>query len=236
MAHLDAIAKFLVKMRLINVFHGIDRFLFGEKLTILAYHNLTDLDPDAFGYDFNNVSGSSGQFARQLDLLNNSFDILTFTELHTKVQSRKFIRRALIITFDDGYSSFERIALPHLTRLGIKAVVFLPTSYVGSDKLFWWDELCFILKEIGIETFYNDAFSKFFCGIADLEFFINADDFENGVRYILRFLKKQKETERDDFLQFLRDMVPRPVHVDPAPDTVSVMTWDGVVHCSQFGI
>lgn len=35
------------------------------------------------------------------------------------------------LTFDDGYQSFERVAMPLLARYGMTGTVFVPTAYVG---------------------------------------------------------------------------------------------------------
>jgi peptidoglycan/xylan/chitin deacetylase (PgdA/CDA1 family) len=49
---------------------------------------------------------------------------------------------ALLITFDDGYRDFEQHAWPVLRRLGLPAVLFVPTAYPDApDRAFWWDRL-----------------------------------------------------------------------------------------------
>jgi peptidoglycan/xylan/chitin deacetylase (PgdA/CDA1 family) len=51
-------------------------------------------------------------------------------------------RRALVITFDDGYRCFLDTAMPVLRRLGLPVTIFVPTGFPDEPgKLFWWDEL-----------------------------------------------------------------------------------------------
>jgi len=45
--------------------------------------------------------------------------------------------RSLLLTFDDGYASFVRTALPQLQMLGYPAVLFVPTDHVGGTNA--WD-------------------------------------------------------------------------------------------------
>ncbi len=51
-------------------------------------------------------------------------------------------RRALILTFDDGYRCFAETAMPVLRRLGLPVTLFVATTLTGSPAgLFWWDTL-----------------------------------------------------------------------------------------------
>jgi peptidoglycan/xylan/chitin deacetylase (PgdA/CDA1 family) len=50
-------------------------------------------------------------------------------------------RRAIVVTFDDGYADNLSNATPLLERFHIPATVFVTSGYVGSRREFWWDEL-----------------------------------------------------------------------------------------------
>lgn len=45
-------------------------------------------------------------------------------------------RRAVLLTFDDGYRSLRDVALPWLRRFGYPAVVFVPTNFIGGYNAF----------------------------------------------------------------------------------------------------
>jgi peptidoglycan/xylan/chitin deacetylase (PgdA/CDA1 family) len=45
------------------------------------------------------------------------------------------------VTLDDGYEDNFRVAAPILRRLGVSATFFVVSDYVGSDRLFWWEQL-----------------------------------------------------------------------------------------------
>lgn len=47
--------------------------------------------------------------------------------------------RTLVVTFDDAYRSVMEHAFPILSRLGIPATVFAPTSFIGSDQPMSWE-------------------------------------------------------------------------------------------------
>jgi peptidoglycan/xylan/chitin deacetylase (PgdA/CDA1 family) len=46
-------------------------------------------------------------------------------------------KRRLVVSFDDGYASMATLAAPVLARLGVPGTLFVPTDYVGSDRLVW---------------------------------------------------------------------------------------------------
>jgi peptidoglycan/xylan/chitin deacetylase (PgdA/CDA1 family) len=56
-------------------------------------------------------------------------------------RQRRIPRRAVVITFDDGYADNLHNATPLLERQGVPATFFLSSGYVGQDQEFWWDEL-----------------------------------------------------------------------------------------------
>lgn len=58
-------------------------------------------------------------------------------------------RRAIALTFDDGYADNLHRAKPLLERYEIPATVFVATGYLGQNREFWWDELERLLLQPG---------------------------------------------------------------------------------------
>jgi peptidoglycan/xylan/chitin deacetylase (PgdA/CDA1 family) len=50
------------------------------------------------------------------------------------------------VTFDDGYRDNLTLAAPVLSRLGIGATLFVNTDYIGTQRLFWWEQLGELLR------------------------------------------------------------------------------------------
>src|SRR5436305_2720283 len=73
------------------------------------------------------------RFARQLESLASAG--WTFVDANTLIRAiageRQLPRRAVLVTFDDGYEDFLDSALPELTRRRIPAVVFVVAGRIG---------------------------------------------------------------------------------------------------------
>lgn len=50
------------------------------------------------------------------------------------------------VTLDDGYEDNFRIAAPILRRLDVSATFFVVSDYVGTDRLFWWEQLAEMMR------------------------------------------------------------------------------------------
>jgi len=55
-------------------------------------------------------------------------------------------RNRFAVTFDDGLEDNYTVAAPILKRLGVPAAFYVVSEYVGTDKIFWWERLAFILR------------------------------------------------------------------------------------------
>ena len=102
-------------------------------MRILTYHSVGDYSaPDAA-----RTVVSAGQFEKQCRLL----ALLgcrgtTLTEA-LGIRTGRGDRRAVAITFDDGYADNLHNAAPVLARFGFKATCFIVANYVGGFN--WWD-------------------------------------------------------------------------------------------------
>jgi peptidoglycan/xylan/chitin deacetylase (PgdA/CDA1 family) len=69
-------------------------------------------------------------------------DFLEFNAL-----KRQLPKRAVVLTFDDGYRSFLQYAHPLLKELGFTATLFVYTDYVGSRNAVSWEDLRGLQRE-----------------------------------------------------------------------------------------
>jgi peptidoglycan/xylan/chitin deacetylase (PgdA/CDA1 family) len=80
-------------------------------------------------------------FAEQLDVLAQRRQVISLQSLTQALRQGRLPRRAVVITFDDGYADNLLTAKPLLEKHHLPATVFVATGYIGDRREFWWDEL-----------------------------------------------------------------------------------------------
>lgn len=123
-----------------GTFERLKSRLFSGAL-ILLYHRVVDLpgDPQL-------LSVTPDHFEEHLEVLRRAFCPMRLGALG----SGKFPKRAVVVTFDDGYADNLIHAKRLLERFDIPAAVFVATGYTDSPKEFWWDDLERLLLLPGI--------------------------------------------------------------------------------------
>jgi len=111
-------------------------------LTILTYHHVDEPGPD-YAFDPEVADVTPAQFRRHLDVLRRHFNVIGVDELCAALDGEPLPPNPAMITFDDGYRSCLEVALPALHDAGLRAVFFIPTTFVTERRLFWWERLAY---------------------------------------------------------------------------------------------
>jgi peptidoglycan/xylan/chitin deacetylase (PgdA/CDA1 family)/GT2 family glycosyltransferase len=134
--------------RLLGVFMGLRtteyrrgardsrRALSSGRAVVLAYHAISDLSHDARLAQY---GVAAKRFAEQLDALSKQG--CAFIELEDLLRAldgrQRLPRRAILLSFDDGYADLLSDAVPILSARGIPALVFAVSGLVGDTNQ--WD-------------------------------------------------------------------------------------------------
>lgn len=113
-------------------------------LSILTYHHVCDPEP-AYRFDPDVADVGPAQFRRQMTLVKKHFNVIGVEQLLAGLDGKKLPPNPCLITFDDGYLSNLDVALPVLRDLGLTAVFFIATSFVGERRLYWWDRIAYVV-------------------------------------------------------------------------------------------
>jgi peptidoglycan/xylan/chitin deacetylase (PgdA/CDA1 family) len=116
-----------------------------RNLIILNYHRIGNADETTF--DSGVFSATAEQFNSQISYLKRRFHISTLEEVFTMMGGDAPRGTSVLITFDDGYVDNYTLAFPILRTHGVQAVFFLPTAFIGTGKLPWWDTIAYIIKQ-----------------------------------------------------------------------------------------
>ena len=104
-----------------------------SQVQILAYHRIV---ADIAQAERTSIAGlviSAATFARQLELVREAYEILSLDEALAVLRGERQVgRAAAVITIDDGYRDVYEQAWPVLRRMGLPAVVYVPTALIGT--------------------------------------------------------------------------------------------------------
>lgn len=103
---------------------------------VLCYHRVGGPRPDPAQLDV-----SAAHFAAHLAILRAQASPLSLAEFERRRRAGTLPKRAVAVTFDDGYADNLHTALPLLEQARVPAEVFIVTGAVGSDAEFWWDDV-----------------------------------------------------------------------------------------------
>jgi sugar transferase (PEP-CTERM/EpsH1 system associated) len=124
------------------------RWLSGtNRLTIVGYHRVLPLY-EAMHYPFQAMVMPKDLFEAQIAHLAKNYCPMSISDAIRLLRAGKLPRRALIVTFDDGYHDNYEHAYPILRRFQVPASFFVVTDFVDGKTGLWWDEVAGRIEQI----------------------------------------------------------------------------------------
>jgi peptidoglycan/xylan/chitin deacetylase (PgdA/CDA1 family) len=137
------VAGFTNQLGLLDGYRVVRSCLVKSQVAILMYHRVEQQkNPWFFPYSI-----TISDFENQLIYLVKHYSILSLNELVSHIYEQKPLpKKAVVITFDDGYKDNYLYAYPILKKYALPATVFLTTGHIGRGELFWWDKISYVLQ------------------------------------------------------------------------------------------
>jgi peptidoglycan/xylan/chitin deacetylase (PgdA/CDA1 family) len=107
---------------------------------ILMYHRIADDAIDPW-----RLCVSPVRFAAQMEWIGRHRRPMRLRELVDALAQGRCPRKAVVVSFDDGYRDNLQAALPVLERCEVPATVFCTAGAIGDEQGFWWDRLAALL-------------------------------------------------------------------------------------------
>jgi peptidoglycan/xylan/chitin deacetylase (PgdA/CDA1 family) len=118
-------------------------------LTVLTYHRIAHPGADLL-YD-PVISATPESFRAQVDWLFHRVRLLTLDEVIAQIETRTPWREpVMLITFDDAYRDNFDQAVPILRARKVPATFFVPTAFLDSPRLPWWDHVACVIKQTAV--------------------------------------------------------------------------------------
>lgn len=137
---MEALLKQGIELGLVGL--GADRLArrwHRDHTLILAYHNIVPEGRSRVGD--RSLHMPQAEFARQLDLLGDTHELVPLSSLNNSTDSRNSagLPRAAI-TFDDAYRGALTAGVEELRERGVPATIFVAPGLLDHEA-FWWDRL-----------------------------------------------------------------------------------------------
>jgi peptidoglycan/xylan/chitin deacetylase (PgdA/CDA1 family) len=146
------------------------------------YHRIGEAQETAF--DPGTFSCTQERFREQVALIRERFEIIGLERVSRLLDSRERLRRpSALITLDDGYIDNYSLALPVLREFDATAAFFVPTAFVGSNKLPWWDEISWLLRHARV--------SEILLAGSEASFSLRPEVLHRTIRLVLRLVKSR---------------------------------------------
>jgi peptidoglycan/xylan/chitin deacetylase (PgdA/CDA1 family) len=118
------------------------------KVIILTYHRVVSKKELDAEYIQPGMYVTAETFAMQMEFLKQYFSVISFAELLRLWSEQTWTaeQRYCVVTFDDGWLDNYRYALPVLKRHALPATVFLPTTFVETDRWFWPEQIAWLCR------------------------------------------------------------------------------------------
>ena len=192
-----------------------------EHCVILTYHRIL---PKAEVTDWveHGMYVTPSTLLTHIRFLKNYFDLIAVGRVENFVEERgyeKSRKPCCIISFDDGWRDFYTYAWPVLQEEGVPAVVYLPTSLIGTEKSFWTDRLARVLEQSGVSTLAEHLGDK-----ARREAFNRIISPRRQLAKVIELLKEYPYRQIEDLL----DACENKAGISQGSQNRTFMNWDEV--------
>jgi peptidoglycan/xylan/chitin deacetylase (PgdA/CDA1 family) len=192
---------------------------------ILMYHRVANVSPDPF-----HLCVMPAHFEEQLAALKQFCHPMPLSELVHSMQQESLPKRAVAITFDDGYADNLYAAKPLLERYQIPATIFVTTDHLTRDREAWWDELERILLQPGhlpahlSLTLQNQIYDWDLGSAASY----SNDDFQRDRTWSWDLPPAQDPSTRQQLYRVLYDLIHSLPELDRQQVMDTLLTWAGL--------
>lgn len=213
--------KYMGKVGFFDLYCSLRRTITKSQVNILIYHRVGPMT-DKWSID----PIDNEIFEAQMKYLSKNFEIISLNNLSEKIIKDKIPKKAVAITFDDGYKDNYEFAFPILKKYNIPATIFLSTGNIEQKKLFWWDEVNYMvlhtdlksidLKDIGIYQLNSEK-----------------DRIKAGLS-IVEKLKRIENSKKESIIEHLINIAN--VNISDKLGKQNILSWNEIKKMNKKGI
>ena len=144
--------------RLLDAYALLRRKLGKSQVAILMYHRIGPKKDKWYAVE----PLGTEKFEKQMEYFCRNYEILTLDGLAQYIEQDKALpKKAVAITFDDGYKDNYLYAYPILTKHRMPATIFLTTGHIGTGELFWFDKVGYAIHHANTDQLELDELGAY---------------------------------------------------------------------------
>jgi peptidoglycan/xylan/chitin deacetylase (PgdA/CDA1 family) len=190
----------------------------GKYIGILRYHSI--LNSEHNDYVSPNIALPVDVFERQIQYFSKKYNVISMDEVADCLRNhRPFPKRAVAITFDDGYRD-NFAAYRILRKYGISGTFYVVAGCVGQGEPLWLFEIIYLIRITLKKKFDLDVFGQTMA----LSIASNA---EKGIaiRKVTEIIKSNNRLVREDVRRQLRSQLSDVTDLDERAFQI-MLTWE----------
>ncbi|NOY60718.1 MAG: polysaccharide deacetylase family protein [Calditrichaeota bacterium] len=188
---------------------------------IFVYHRVL---PGASPFAMDAISVD--EFQRQIGLLHKFFRVVSLEQAVSEKSRGTVAPNTVCLTFDDGYKDNYDFAFPILNKYHLPATIFLPTDFIGRNRMLWHDRVLTILEKTKIKRI---TFEK--AGLFGIDIMHPRSRAKVAFK-LLSWLKKFPPTVRDSRIIEIATIC----RISERPAQRMMLNWDEVKKMHRNGI
>lgn len=139
--------KYMGKIRFFDFYGSLRSKITNSQTIILNYHRIGPMNDNWIIKPLHHKI-----FEKQVEYLSKNYEIISLKSLSEMLINGNVPKKAVVITFDDGYKDNYEYAYPVLKKYDIPATIFLTTGPIEQKKLYWWDEINYALFNTDLKS------------------------------------------------------------------------------------
>jgi peptidoglycan/xylan/chitin deacetylase (PgdA/CDA1 family) len=105
----------------------------GPVLSTLIFHRVHPEADELFP-----TAPDAARFSQIMEFVASAFQVMTLGDAVRALENDTLPRRALVITFDDGYADNVEIAMPIMKKVGVPGTFFVSTGFLDGGRM--WND------------------------------------------------------------------------------------------------
>ncbi|MHA1232668.1 MAG: polysaccharide deacetylase family protein [Candidatus Helarchaeota archaeon] len=216
------IKKIIIHSKILRMINCFNR----SRIAILKYHSVKE-NPDNFKDSIGKgIIHSTEIFIKQMKLISRNYNVISMNDVLRFFKGKISLpKRAVVVTFDDGYHDNYEIVAPILDLFGIKATFYITVDSIGNNCVPWFIRLR--------KAFWSTKEEFWFDPVKKIKLRIR-DDFEriNAFRSALHICTRLTGTQQIEMV----NEIEKELKVETfLPQKPLMMNWDQIIELRKKG-